>query len=151
MSAAKALILKHNQLKLTEHSFDNLDQLMFLDIQYNQLADFPFTVFCSLTTLIRLDLSHNTMEFLPKAQFACLANLRELILSHNSLRTLDYEVFMGLHKLKYLLLQGLSLTVIHLDMLADFLGLDVLNLSSAGSVQLTSCETTPNVQTLDLS
>ena len=132
------LLLQNNKLRtLNPGAFNNLKNLLTLDLHGNSLISLQPGCFQGLEKLSELDLSANMMSSIPVNAFQNLLNLKELILEDNQLDFLNSSIFSGLNKLKSLNLEGNSLISLHVEL---FQGLSRLEKLDLDENQLTALE-----------
>lgn len=76
------------------HLFDDLRNLLALNLSLNSLRDLPRGIFTGLTSVFEMDLSFNALTYLRHGTFP--ATLRRLYLSENFLSTPDPTTFQDL-------------------------------------------------------
>lgn len=79
------LDLSHNNITTidSDHTFENVTNLIELDLSWNRIATISGTAFRQLDKLKRLDISHNQLSQLTTRLFASPSALEVLILSNN--------------------------------------------------------------------
>ena len=100
------LNLSGNQLRhITEGSFRGLSKLEILYLSSNRLESIE-QGFQDLPALKRLDLTSNRVSTITQYTFRNLQNIRFLILSENSITHIDRRAFQALNNIMYLVLKG---------------------------------------------
>ncbi len=157
-----SLILRYNQFRTVDASFNFYPELELVDLSHNQLVSVPdrafkaqgrlrdlrlhnnqlsqlsATTFAGLRQLESLDVRHNLLEAVPAAAFEELASLELLDLGHNLIREIDEDAFKGLEtSLKVLRLEGNGLTAVPTAALGRLSGLLELTLSRNQLISLT--------------
>nr|ABB21114.1 variable lymphocyte receptor A [Eptatretus stoutii] len=95
------LELQLNQISNFPHTaFHGLNKLTFLDLRYNELQTLPPGVFDHLTKLTILWLNQNKLQSLPHGVFDKLTELKTLSLSINQLRRVPEGAFDKLQNIK---------------------------------------------------
>ena len=154
LSAASIRFLRLNSSinSLGRSVFDNLEQLLFLDLSFGNLSSMSsFGVFRRLSILKTLNLSHNKIESLTEGVFQGLKNLHELDLSWNPLRSLVGDVFDHLDNIRFLHLHHSKLTKIPWHAVGDIGYLNVLDLAHTQVSELGSgCRQAVKIGLLDL-
>lgn len=104
MTEATTLNLANNQITFIEYdAFDNLDELLNLDLSNNKLQNFEDDVFeWNPLKLKSLNLSHNLFESIHHFLFFDLNNLVELDISNNNLAWIHPHSFDDSTKLEHL-------------------------------------------------
>ncbi|XP_063156046.1 leucine-rich repeat-containing protein 69 [Candoia aspera] len=90
MSLQKLHLFGNKITKISPLIFDELKNLVLLNLNKNQLSYLPPEI-GRLQNLECVSLEKNKLENIPK-EFCCLRNLRELHLSHNFITTLPEEI-----------------------------------------------------------
>lgn len=127
------LDLSRNQLTRTEPGlFSGLRHLTKLNISRNSLEDIPPYSFTDLVSLEVLDVSHNSLHVIPFHVFAPMTRLHYLDISHNRIVTFQNHYFKPNKQLKSLFLNNNSLVKITSNALVDLRELETLDLSSNG-------------------
>lgn len=122
--------LSFNKLtRLDDNLFASCTRLETLKLNRNRLADFGLHAFDNLTNLVELDLSRNNLTNLT-VSFRSLTNLRILNLSKNNLRSLDDSVFQHLMNLRTLNLNENNLVRLDSNFVKGLKNLKLLQLSN---------------------
>lgn len=123
------LDLSHNQITdLPRSSFNGLTKLRFLNLASNRLSIIPFQVFHSVDLVQHLDLSHNQLVTFLDNFFVENKALNILSLRNNSMEKLTKYTFAGLDRLTHLDLSEnrlLSIDRYSFDSLAELRVLNV--------------------------
>jgi Leucine-rich repeat (LRR) protein len=119
----------NNLTHLDKELFYNLTQLQELHLHFNKLTHLDKDLFSGLTQLQILNLSENNLKHLDKDLFSNLTQLQELYLSWNNLTHLDKELFYNLTQLQELYLSGNKLTYLDKDLFTNLTQLQILYLS----------------------
>lgn len=86
--------------------FDNLQQLIELDLSRNQIIDLPRTAFTQLPHLRCLNLAHNRLSIIPFQVFYALDSMEHLDLANNQLVSILDNFFIGNRALRVLNLRN---------------------------------------------
>ncbi|XP_030648787.1 transforming growth factor beta activator LRRC32 [Chanos chanos] len=105
--------LAHVHLNLNQKHQD-LPQLLFLDLSYNQIKTIPSAFFTTTMALETLNISNNCLESFTIDQESPLNSLKTLDLSFNALQNLSFGES-TLQSLEVLYLQGNYLTTLEFD------------------------------------
>jgi Leucine-rich repeat (LRR) protein len=106
-----------------------VQDLNFLDLSHNNIANLdPQTKFSSVT-LQTLDLSYNRITSVGDGFFTSIPNLRKLILRHNDITVLDDDNVFPIPKLLYLDLSFNNIKTLRANIFAPLVQLQVLDLS----------------------
>ena len=127
----RLLDLSGNNIEyISEDEFENITQLVHLNIGRNMISNISSNAFACLNNLLYLDLSYNELVYLRENTFYGLYNLKSLVLLGNKkLKYLESGVFSGLRALPRLDLHGLSLDSIVAETFVGLQKLTYLNLS----------------------
>ena len=130
-------ILRYPKLVLVKQIFQNVTSLLILDISYCNITSISSEgPFLGLRNLIKLDLSHNALTSLAHGSLEWLINLMELDISWNPLKYLETRVFAHMRRLRVLFLQHCQLDVVPDIVLPKTQTLDILDMSSGGTIGL---------------
>ncbi|XP_055522511.1 uncharacterized protein LOC129716702 [Wyeomyia smithii] len=89
----KWLILRSNHVKLLHNVFDNLTNLMILELGANQITELEPGLFKNQHKLRHLNLWRNQLRNITKESFRGAETLQELDLSVNAIESLQQDVF----------------------------------------------------------
>ncbi|XP_065074910.1 protein toll-like [Ochlerotatus camptorhynchus] len=89
----KWLILRSNHVKLLHNVFDNLTNLVILELGANQIIELEPGLFKNQRKLRHLNLWRNQLRNITKESFRGAETLQELDLSVNAIETLNSDVF----------------------------------------------------------
>ncbi|XP_053699238.1 uncharacterized protein LOC128746215 [Sabethes cyaneus] len=89
----KWLILRSNHVKLLHNVFDNLTNLMILELGANQITELEPGLFKNQRKLRQLNLWQNQLRNITKESFRGAETLQELDLSVNAIESLEPDVF----------------------------------------------------------
>lgn len=90
--------------------FNNLEQLVFLDLSGNNLSSIPAASLMNLPSLETLNISNNDdITSLTRDTFSHVPALRNIYLSHNRISNIEARTFLPLKQLEILLLNANSL------------------------------------------
>ena len=164
----------NNLSEILEEQFSHLENLRYLNLQYNSIKVIHRNTFASSSNLQGLNLAHNQLETLSSAMFIGLHHLTmldlhrnhidnindnaflyttsliSLDLSHNLIRDLPESFLKNLDKLEVLNLTNNHLITTESVLIEDLTSLQSVNLSY-NTIEVFSSETLPQLQTLDLS
>ncbi|XP_065079963.1 protein toll-like [Ochlerotatus camptorhynchus] len=98
----KWLILRGNNLKRLASVFDNLTELVILELGANQITELEAGLFCKQGKLRHLNLWHNELRTVTKETLRGVELLEELDLSVNLLESIEVDVFAQLMELSAL-------------------------------------------------
>lgn len=127
---AKNLFLHHNQIqKLTINSFNNLQQLNYLDLNSNLLNEIPRNVFQKLKSLRYLNLSQNNVTRLNVNSFKDLISLTTLNLNSNPIVNLTDKQFSTCRNLETLFLSDTKISKLGYKNLKGLGNLKILQLN----------------------
>ena len=130
LSNLEVLKLNDNNLtKLESETFQDLENLLELDLSYNNLETLQMT-FQDLENLLELDLSYNNLETLQNDVFAGLHSLSTLDLTDTFLRSIQERAFSSLENLNTLNLEINELEDLHDDTFQELYNLTTLILRS---------------------
>jgi hypothetical protein len=115
---------------LNQMVFFNLKSIKYLQLGCNKFADLQPGIFDSLTNLEELALNSNHLKKIRRGLFYSLVNLRSLFLYENDLVELDSDVFENLIQLKTLSLENNKLTELELRIFSQLDQLEFLNLKN---------------------
>lgn len=89
--------------QLPLNTFDNMPDLMFLNLEHTNLSRLEFGTFSQAAKLKHLDISYNNLQEIDMDMLAALSSLEELSLSGNNLTKLEYAELLELFpRLRYL-------------------------------------------------
>lgn len=97
---------------LRPFTFDGLDQLKFLYLQWNGLTSIAKNVFNGLDKVVRLELGFNKIKNIETEAFSGMTKLQTLKLEANQLKTLESGIFNGLDGLRELSLNKNYITYV---------------------------------------
>ncbi|XP_050307687.1 uncharacterized protein LOC126744356 [Anthonomus grandis grandis] len=124
----KTVDLSQNSVnELQNYQFNNFQNLLHLNLSYNQIGDIPRYVFKD-QKLKTLSLSHNQLQALPFQVFAT-EHMTELDLSYNALATFLDHFFKFNKLIEILLLNNNRINKLTSNALADLTELKKLDLS----------------------
>lgn len=109
--------------------FQNLSQLIELDLSYNQIADLPRNAFNDLPKLISLNLAHNQLTIIPFQIFDSLKSIEQLDLSQNRLVSFPDNFFISNNALRVLNLRNNTIVKLTKNSLHGLERLTYLDLS----------------------
>lgn len=89
----KWLILRSNHVKLLHNVFDNLTNLVILELGANQITELEPGLFKNQRKLRHLNLWRNQLRNITRESFRGAETLQELDLSVNAIETLNSDVF----------------------------------------------------------
>lgn len=98
-------------------NFKDMNELIRLDIVYNQVVDIPEDTFWDLPRLEGLWLQENKIKVLPKKIFKNLVNLKFIAAEGNELEELDRELFRNNPRLEKLYIGKNKIISIGIDVL----------------------------------
>ncbi|XP_076139313.1 leucine rich repeat transmembrane neuronal 4 like 1 isoform X2 [Alosa pseudoharengus] len=125
----QGLSLRANQLPtLLPYQFAHLNQLLWLYLDHNQIAQVDSRAFQGLRRIKEIILSTNQISQLHNATFHGVPNLRSLDLSYNKLESLPPGQFHGLRKLQNLHLRSNLLRDLPLRVFLECRSLEFLDL-----------------------
>ncbi|XP_062702406.1 protein toll-like [Aedes albopictus] len=119
LSNLKWLVLQGNNLTRLENVFDNLTDLVVLELGANQITDLDAGFLQKLPKLRHLNLWHNEIRKVPKEIFRGAQSIEELDLSVNMIESLDPDVFALLPELSTLNLGFNQLRRVPKDLLSN--------------------------------
>nr|CAH7738155.1 unnamed protein product [Callosobruchus chinensis] len=120
----------NNLSKLRDYQFENYTQLLKLNISNNQINDIPRDAFKKIyEDLEVLCLSHNRLKAIPFQVFSDISGIRHLDLSYNELVTFLDHFFKFNRYIEVLQLNNNNITKITSNALADLVELKRLDLS----------------------
>ncbi|CAG2192076.1 unnamed protein product [Mytilus edulis] len=115
--------------KIMPYSFEQLMNLLHLDLSYNKLKVLQSYTFYGLTKLVTLNLKGNLMlGFIKPNAFMALPNVKDLELSGTRIKTLFNGTFIGLENLETFNITGNGLTTVEenvFDGLVSLLTIDL--------------------------
>ena len=151
----KTLNLRGNNISMLHaHVFDNLTELLTLDLSHNSLSHtLPVDVFNSLQKLKTLDLSNNRIEILPRTVLDSQRQLLTLDLSNNELCLLPNELFLMLGKIISVNICCNNLTINASQTFESLTQLKILDMSKNNieHLPLYLFESTSNLLSLEIS
>ncbi|XP_063967524.1 relaxin receptor 1-like [Lytechinus pictus] len=101
------LDLSYNTIsRIEDLTFNSLNKLAKLHLAYNSISSLSNSTFTGLNSLATLDLSHNVIRSLPSGAFAGLTSLEDINLEYNAISRIEAFTFADLNKLTYLDLQN---------------------------------------------
>lgn len=115
----KWLILRSNHVKLLHNVFDNLTNLIILELGANQITELEPGLFKNQRKLRHLNLWRNQLRNISKESFRGAETLQELDLSVNAIETLNSDVFTLLPDLTVLNLGFNRFTVLPENLLSE--------------------------------
>ncbi|XP_006822611.1 lutropin-choriogonadotropic hormone receptor-like, partial [Saccoglossus kowalevskii] len=151
MTKLNALLLQENIIRiLGDHAFDGLDHLTHLDLNLNQITEFPVAL-SVLSRLKELDLQRNRISYIRDNAFSGNPELKIVELLGNSIRSVGKYAFSNMPKLEKLALS----TAKDLKEFPDLTGTSSisglhLDRCSIQSVPDDLCIQLPNLKSLDL-
>jgi len=110
MTALQYLDMKDNDLQLPLHVFDNLPNLLTLELGGNQMTRLEVGIFRNLSQLSRLNLWGNNLQNLTQDVFIGLSGLEFLDLSSNKLTSISADLFAMMPQLKELTMPSNNFT-----------------------------------------
>lgn len=115
----QALILSGNKLNIKTLQLENLTDVQYLDLSFNQLKlhqeDLLELLFTHLQSLRALDLSNNYLESLQSSLFSKLHSLEYLSVSRNQISYIGKNIFNPLYRLRTIKLDHNRLRSINED------------------------------------
>lgn len=132
-------------LELTQDSLQHLKHLEHLDLGFNNMAQLPQDLFCSLSTLKALNLTNNRLSGFgsfglidPSTGQLCLQELQRLDLSYNHITFLSETGVASLKNLHSLYLENNRITEIAELSLSALAKLSVIDLSNNNLMTIAS-------------
>ena len=123
----------YEKVYIDKYVFKNLVNLEYLEISGCYLQTFDNSeTFDNLKQLIHLDLTLSDLEKLDFGIFKNLINLETLYLNRNSLKHIEPGLFVNLNKLKHLQLRECGLVSIDENTFEGLVSLETLNLDRNG-------------------
>lgn len=110
MTMLQYLDLKDNALQLPVGVFDNLSNLLTLELGGNQMSHLEVGIFRNLSRLSRLNLWGNNLQNLTQDVFIGLSSLQFLDLSSNKLTSISADLFAKMPQLKELTMPSNNFT-----------------------------------------
>ena len=96
--------------------FNDLSQLIMLDLTQNEITDLPSDIFASLTRLTQLDIAGNKLKVISAALLRPLRSLTHLNVGHNTHVNITFgEEFLNMTRLQQIVLTGIKLTSLNND------------------------------------
>ena len=123
----RALLLAHNQLKVTLRTFAGMHWLGRLGLSHNKLTHLDGGVFRDLRNLFELNLSYNQLVSIDQDVFTGLGSLRILNLHANNLVGLSVDDLSELTDLRRLILTDNHLEHVSEDAFLGLTNLKVIN------------------------
>ncbi|CAH0395861.1 unnamed protein product [Bemisia tabaci] len=109
--------------------------LLYLQLSYNRLSNFPVELAMNLTSLRTLDLSHNVFSEIPLIVHS-LPSLRTIVLSHNHIASFTNTTLLGGHnRLRELDITHLPVTQFEMGSLSKLSALKTLHISPYKSIR----------------
>ncbi len=125
------LDLTFNQLSiLRKDIFINVKSIKYLQLGCNHLTELPAGIFDSLTNLEELALNSNKLKKVERGLFSKLINLAALFLYENDLKELDNDIFENLSQLQTLSLENNKLAKLEPGLFSKLEKLNFLNLKN---------------------
>lgn len=122
-------------------AFSNLQNLIFLNLEGNQIEKLNSDAFSGLGDLRCLLLYNNYIRKIEAGTFVSMRNLKKLDLTNNHLSSLDENTFKGLDNLQYLRLRENSISTIAINTFAALTKLVQLDLSEQSGWPAADLET----------
>ena len=119
-----------NIIRINGSPFQRLQNLTILELSYNKLSVIDQHTFQELDKLMFLSLRGNQLVSLHGSPFQRLQNLQMLILDSNELSFLDPQTFLELDKLILLSLYSNQLVSLHVELFAKLFMLQTLDLNT---------------------
>ena len=138
----KRITLCHNQIEEVKNkrtggeSLCDFENVEFLDLNSNQIAQLDCTLFENMLQLKELDISQNIICSVEANSFAPLVNLIHLNLSENNLTEINAKTFNGLIHLQTLDVSHNKVSLIQPKSFDELFKLERLNLSHNKLTQL---------------
>ncbi|XP_077567516.1 leucine-rich repeat-containing G-protein coupled receptor 6 isoform X2 [Stigmatopora nigra] len=152
LSALVVLHLHNNRIRIMGmRCFEGLHSLETLDLNYNDLQEFPLAV-RTLSKLQELGFHNNNIKAIPERAFVGNPQLQTIHFYENPIQFVGKSAFQFLPKLHTLSLNGANLIQNFPD-LKGTTSLEVLTLTQAGlsTLPLDLCELLPSLRVLELS
>uniref|UniRef100_A0A4W3JX77 Leucine rich repeat containing G protein-coupled receptor 5 n=1 Tax=Callorhinchus milii TaxID=7868 RepID=A0A4W3JX77_CALMI len=152
LSSLVVLHLHNNRIhSLGKKCFDGLHSLETLDLNYNNLDEFPIAI-RALTNLKELGFHSNNIQLIPKQAFVGNPSLLTIHFYDNPIQFVGKSAFQHLPELRTLSLNGAT----EITEFPDLTGTTSLESLTLTGAQITSlpravCKQLPNLQFLDLS
>ena len=115
-SLTNLLLINCGLRRLHVDMFNDLSNLVVLELQRNEITDLPSNIFASLTRLRQLDISGNKLKVISPALLRPLRSLINLNIGHNTHVNITFgEEFLNMTQLHKIVLNGIKLTSLNND------------------------------------
>jgi Leucine-rich repeat (LRR) protein len=122
------LRIQNGLANIEKGSFDDLVEVLYLQLDYNELTSLPKNIFDKMEKLQELSLNNNRLKSLDVDLFKNNVNVVLLDLTLNELTSVESGMFKSLTKLIKLQLEANKMTHIHQDLLKNNIKLETFTM-----------------------